>query len=96
VNAEFSAFLRTAALGKDLDQKKTERLALLSELTRARNMLNQIARNSEQGSLIDQIQIVAGLISVEKKTEAFCDENPNVNRILTLWERGAAARSSIT
>jgi hypothetical protein len=62
-----SALLRTGALGIDRRQEQTERLKVVAELARARNLLNQIARNSERHAPPEQIQIVAQLIDVERQ-----------------------------
>jgi hypothetical protein len=66
-----SALLRTGALGIDQQQEQTERLRVVAELARARNLLNQIARNSERRTPPDQIQIVAQLIAVERQLSKF-------------------------
>src|SRR5436189_196455 len=44
-----SALLRIQALRPDRRQKQREQFALIAELARARNLLHQIARNSERG-----------------------------------------------
>lgn len=61
-----SAFLRRRALGPDRHQEKIERLAVLRNLTMARNTLNQIARISERRPPVDQLQIVLQLVAVER------------------------------
>ena len=66
-----SAHLRLRALGPDRRQEQTERLTVLAELARARNLLNQIGRNCERQRLPDQIQIVAQLIAVERQLSGF-------------------------
>ena len=43
-----SSLLRIQALGPDRRQKQREQFALIAELARARNLLNQIARNFER------------------------------------------------
>ena len=62
-----SALLRRRALGPDQRQEQTERLKVLAELARARNLLNLIARNSGQQSPAAQIQIVSQLMAVERQ-----------------------------
>ena len=62
-----SAFLRVRALGPDRRQKQTERLAVLAEFTRTRNLLNQIARNSQRQTPLAVIEIVSHLIAVERQ-----------------------------
>lgn len=62
-----SALLRSRALGPDKRQEKMENLAIVAELARARNLLNQIARHSEQHSPNNQIEILARLICVERE-----------------------------
>lgn len=66
-NRGVSAFLRIRSLGTDERQEKSERLILVTELARARNLLNQIARNSERYRPTQQIEIVARLICVERE-----------------------------
>ncbi len=61
-----SAFLRVRALGPDRRQLQTERLTVLAEFARVRNLLNLVARSSEKRPLPEQFQIVAQLISVER------------------------------
>ena len=62
-----SALLRRRALGPDRRQVQNERLRVVAEIARARNVLNQIARNSERCTPPDQIQIVAQLLAVERQ-----------------------------
>ena len=62
-----SALLRVRALGPDRRQKQAERLAVLSEFTRTRNLLNQIARNSQRQTPLAAIEIVSHLIAVERQ-----------------------------
>lgn len=62
-----SALLRIRALGPDTREEKTERLTILAELARARNLLNQIARHSQRQQPTGQIEIVARLICVERE-----------------------------
>ena len=66
-----SALLRIRALGPDRQQRQREQFALIAELGRARNLLNQIARNSERLKSSEQIQIVAQLIAVERQLSNF-------------------------
>lgn len=61
-----SALLRVQALGPDQRQLQTERLTVLAELARARNLLNQIARNSQRQPPLSQIEIISHLIGVER------------------------------
>ena len=63
-----SALLRIQALGPD---RRGEQFAFIAELARARNLLNQIARNSERRMPSEQIQIVAQLIAVERQLSDF-------------------------
>lgn len=62
-----SALLRVRALGPDRRQMQTERLAVLAEFTRARNLLNHIARNSERQPPLAVIEIVTQLMAVERQ-----------------------------
>jgi hypothetical protein len=62
-----SALLRRRALGLNEQQERIDGLPVLAELTRARNLLNQIARSSERRPPPEQIQIVAQLITVERQ-----------------------------
>lgn len=62
-----SSLLRVRALGPDRRQLQVERLAVLSEFNRARNLLNQIARNSQRQTPLAQIEIVSQLIAVERQ-----------------------------
>ena len=62
-----SMFLRTCALGPDKRQKKSERLALVAELARTRNLLNQIARHCGRQEPINQMEILVRLICVERE-----------------------------
>lgn len=66
-----SALLRHRALGPDRQQVQSERLRVVAELARARNLLAQIARNSERRRPTEQIQIVAELIAVERQLLKF-------------------------
>jgi Trp operon repressor len=66
-----SALLRRRALGPDRRQVQSERLKIVAELARARNLLNQIARNSERHTPPEQIQIVAQLLAVERQLSKF-------------------------
>ena len=66
-----SALLRRRALGPDRQQVQSERLRVVAELARARNLLDQIARNSERRRPPEQIQIVAQLIAVERQLSKF-------------------------
>ncbi len=66
-----SALLRRGALGPDRRQVQSERLRVVAELGRARNLLNQIARNSERRPLLDQVQIVLQLTAVERQLSKF-------------------------
>ena len=62
-----SALLRARALGPDPRQMQKERLAFLAEFARARNTLNQIARNSQRQPPLALIEIVSHLIAVERQ-----------------------------
>ena len=62
-----SAFLRVRALGPDRRQVQTERLTVIAELARVRNLLNQIARNSQRQTPMAQIEIVSHLIALGRK-----------------------------
>lgn len=62
-----SALLRRRALGPDRRQQQMERLTVLGEFARVRNLLNQIARNSEHQSPAAQVQILAQLMAVERQ-----------------------------
>ena len=63
--------LRSRALDSDRRQEQTDRVSIVAELARIRNLLNQIARNSERRTPPDQIQIVAQLITVERRLSNF-------------------------
>lgn len=65
-----SALLRRA-IGIDQSHEKTERLMVVAEIARARNILNQIARNCERKPLPEQIEILAALLSVERTLSTF-------------------------
>jgi len=69
-----SALLRIQALRPDRRQKQREQFALIAELARARNLLHQIARNSERRMPSEQIQIVSQLIAVERQLSNFKKE----------------------
>ncbi len=60
-------FVLTRGRGSDRRQVQTERLAVLAEFTRARNLLNQIARNSQRQTPLAVIEIVSHLIAVERQ-----------------------------
>jgi hypothetical protein len=62
-----SALLRVRALGPDPRQIQIERLAFLAEFARARNLLNQIARNSQPQTPLALIEIVSQLIVIERQ-----------------------------
>ena len=62
-----SSFLRIQALGPDRRQIQMERLVILAEFARARNLLNQIARNLQRQPPLEQIEIVSQLIAVERQ-----------------------------
>lgn len=62
-----SALLRIRALGMDRREEQFQRLAVIAELARARNVLNQIARSCERRPPTDQIEILAQLIRVEER-----------------------------
>ena len=66
-----SALLRIQALGPDHQQERRGQFALVAELARARNLLNQIARNSERRMPSQQIEIVSQLIAVERQLSNF-------------------------
>ena len=66
-----SALLRIQALGPDRQQERREQFSLVAELARARNLLNQIARNSERRMPSQQIEIVSQLIAVERQLSNF-------------------------
>ena len=66
-----SALLRRRALGPDRQQEQKERLIVIAELARARNLLNQIARNSQRQSPATQIQVVSQLLAVERQLSRF-------------------------
>jgi hypothetical protein len=61
-----SALLRIRALGPDQRQAQNEKLIMLAEMARVRNVLSQIAQSSARVPWEEQIQIVAQLISVER------------------------------
>lgn len=63
--------MRVRALGFDAPQENRELLMVVAELARARNILNQIARNSERRPLLEQIQIVTALLGVERSLSSF-------------------------
>lgn len=65
--AGVSAFLRLRALGPDRHQQQSERLALIAELARIRNLLLQIARSCECQPPPAHVQVVAHLIAVERQ-----------------------------
>jgi hypothetical protein len=62
-----SALLRRRALGVDQQEDQKEKLLVITEIACARNVLNQIARNSERQPLAAQIEIVTHLIGVERE-----------------------------
>lgn len=62
-----SALLRNRALGPDRRQVQSEKFAVLAELTRARNMLNQIARSCQRQPPLAVVEIVSQLIVVERQ-----------------------------
>jgi hypothetical protein len=62
-----SSFLRVRALGPDQHQVQSDRLAVLAEFARARNLLNQIARNFQRQPPLTVIEIVSQLIAVERQ-----------------------------
>lgn len=66
-----SALLRRRALGPDRRQEHSERFAVLSALARARNLLSQIAHDSERRPLPDQLHIVVQLVAVERELSKF-------------------------
>ena len=66
-----SALLRRRALGLNRQQERIDQLPVLAELARARNLLNQIARNTERRAPPEHIQIVAQLIVVERQLSNF-------------------------
>jgi len=62
-----SALLRNRALGPDTRQVQSENFAVLAEFTRARNLLNQIARSCQRQPPLALTEIVAHLIAVERQ-----------------------------
>jgi flagellar biosynthesis/type III secretory pathway protein FliH len=62
-----SALLRNRALGPDTRQIQSEKFAVLAEFTRARNLLNQIARSCQRQLPLAVIEIVSQLIAVERQ-----------------------------
>jgi len=66
-----SAFLRLQALGVDKRQAQREQLTIIAELTRVRNILNQIARNCERRPGPDQLEIVTHLVRLERELLSF-------------------------
>lgn len=66
-----SALLRVRALGIDQRQEQFQRLTVIAELARARNVLNQIARSCERRPLMERIEILAQLIRVERQLSTF-------------------------
>jgi len=62
-----SALLRNRALGPDTRQVQSEKFAVLAEFTRARNLLNQIARSCQRQPPLALAEIVAHLIAVERQ-----------------------------
>lgn len=62
-----SAFLRLQALGPDRQRQLSDRLPLIAELARIRNMLTQIARLSEARPLSEQVHLVTRLVAVEQQ-----------------------------
>lgn len=65
-----SALLRLQALGPDRQQEQKQRLSLLAEIARVRHALNQIARRCEEQAAIPQLDIVARLVSLERRLVA--------------------------
>ena len=61
-----SALLRTRALGPDRQEQKSERLVLIAELGRIRNLLVHVARNSARRPPVEQVVIVSQLITLER------------------------------
>jgi hypothetical protein len=62
-----SALLRVRALGPDRRQTQSEKFAVLAELTRSRNLLNQIARNCQRLPPLALAEIISQLIAVERQ-----------------------------
>ncbi len=62
-----SALLRNRALGPDQRQVQSEKFAVLAELARSRNLLNEIARCCRRQPPLAVIEIVSQLIAVERQ-----------------------------
>ena len=62
-----SALLRTKALGPDQRQVQTEKFAVVAELARCRNLLNQIARGCRRQPPLTLMEIISQLIAVERQ-----------------------------
>jgi len=62
-----SALLRASALGPDRQQKISERLGLIAELARIRNLLVHIAQSAARESDLDRAMIVGQLVTVERE-----------------------------
>lgn len=62
-----SALLREGALGPDPRQIQSEKFAVLAEFTRARNLLNQIARSCQRQPPVAVMEVVTHLIAVERQ-----------------------------
>jgi len=62
-----SALLRVQALGPDSRQTQSEKFAVVAELTRCRNLLNQIARNCQRLPPLALAEIISQLIAVERQ-----------------------------
>jgi mobilization protein NikA len=62
-----SGLLRMCALGPDRTQRKSERLGLIAELARIRNLLVHIAQNSVRRPPVDQVMIVSQLVTMERE-----------------------------
>jgi hypothetical protein len=61
-----SAFLRQQALGVDVATDQTERLRLIGEIARVRNLLVYIGRLSAVRPPLQQIAIASQLVTVER------------------------------
>jgi hypothetical protein len=62
-----SSLLRTKALGPDRRIIQAEKFSVVAELARARNVLNQIARNCQRQPTLAVMQIVSQLVAVERQ-----------------------------
>ncbi len=62
-----SALVRLRALGPDRKAEENERLHIVAEVARTRNILNQLARRCATLSGPDQVMMLSQLVAVERQ-----------------------------